>query len=60
MVPGIFIVFVGPSFPGTIFSVLKKEGVVEGGTGELSKNKNILINDEIEAQVAITEVDDNK
>lgn len=47
-------------FFGTIFSVLKKEGVVEGGTGELNKNKNILINDEIEAQVAVTEVDDNK
>jgi len=28
-------------FWGTIFSVLKHDGVVEGGTGELNKKGNI-------------------
>ena len=53
-------------FFGTIFSVLKRKGVVEGGTGELKKQKNENSSENIKTpepleEVAITnEREDNK
>ena len=43
-------------FWGTIASVFKKEGIVEGGTGELKKQQNKeIVNEELKAEVAVTE-----
>ena len=43
-------------FWGTIFSVLKHDGVVEGGTGEIKKQQEKTQTDEIEAleEVAVS------
>ncbi len=47
-------------FWGTIASVFKHEGVVEGGTGELKKKETVIDETEIEQEVAVGQVDETQ